>query len=548
MCPLVPGFAVTLLLVSCSPKLVPPHRDLPATDLPIPRKPATRSPSLANEILEMTFPYQLWQVLDTPRIVRKAIGRPYESLNVDNFDEVPNSTWFTNRNGHRALSLNEIRRGPNIAGPPATSSPWLIRALKCTGVTPGMTIIDARGLKYIIKFDPPGSAELASGTECVAARLFWAAGYNVPQNYIAQLDLRNVEIHPEAVIAVQTNDKRAPLEQRPLTDEDLQRVLCRVEFEGSRVRVLASLLLPGEYAGPFRYTGVRDDDPNDIYDHEHRREIRGLYVIASWLNHADWKEENTLDMYDPQRRVLNHYLLDFGAAMGSNSLGPSNPRRGQANSLDLKDSLTRLATLGLYVHDYEMAPRTVRYPSVGYLENELFKPDKWKPMYPCPAFENLTARDAFWGARIVTSFSDAQIEAAVSAGEFSNPAAAAHMVRFLVERRDRIGQYWFARLNPLDCFTVDGNAVAFEDLAVSRGYAAAADTRYHYRVRDPQGRELAAGSLVSSRLGLDHAWRRHSFVVTSLVTERPGFGARPVQLFLRPEGDAWAVIGLRRDG
>ena len=30
-------------------------------------------------------------------------------------------------------------------------------------------------------------------------------------------------------------------------------------------------------------------------------------------------------------------------------------------------------------------------------------------MYPMPAFENVTLRDTFWGARIVTSFSDAQI-------------------------------------------------------------------------------------------------------------------------------------------
>ena len=125
-------------------------------------------------------------------------------------------------------------------------------------------------------------------------------------------------------------------------------------------------------------------------------------------------------LIDLERRILIHNLLDFGAAMGSNSLRASNPRRGQANSLDVKDSLTRLATLGLYVHGYEKAPRFVRYPSVGYLENDLFRPDRWKPLYPCPAFENLTLRDAFWGTKIVTSFRDAQIEAAVSSGQFSN--------------------------------------------------------------------------------------------------------------------------------
>lgn len=152
------------------------------------------------------------------------------------------------------------------------------------------------------------------------------------------------------------------------------------------------------------------------------------------------------------QRHLVHYLLDFGASLGSNSTHPSNPRRGQANSLDVAHSAVRLLTLGLYVYDYERAPRAIRYPALGYLENGLFKPGHWKPMYPVPAFENLTRCDAFWGARIVTSFTDSQIKAAVAAAEYSDPEVAACMVRFLAERRDRIGRYWFARLNPLDRF------------------------------------------------------------------------------------------------
>lgn len=496
----------------------------------------------------MTFPYQLWQVLDTPRIARKIIGHPYESLNVDNFDEVPNSTWFTNRNGHAALSLDEIRRGPLAAGPPDTTGPWLVQSLKCTGVTPGLTIVDRRGFRYVIKFDAPGFPELGSGTECVAARLLWASGYNVPENHIATLDLRNLQIHPDATVALHTNDKRAPIRERPLSTADLDSLLCRVEFCDSRARVLASLYLPGQHAGPFRYTGVRGDDLNDIYDHEHRREIRGLYVIASWLNHADWKEENTLDMYDPQRRVLDHYLLDFGAAMGSNSLGPSNPRRGQANSFDLKDALTRLATLGLFVNDYERAPRTVVHPSVGYLDNDLFDPHRWKPMYPCPAFENLTDRDAFWGAKIVASFSDAQIEAAVSSGRYSDPAAARHLVRFLVERRDRIGRYWFSRLNPLDGFAAQGDALTFADLAVSGGHAAEADAAYHYRVEDPAGQRLASGQLKTRTLSLAREWRGLPFVVVSLEPRRVEGRSRPVHVFVRSAAESWKVTGLLRNG
>ena len=44
-------------------------------------------------------------------------------------------------------------------------------------------------------------------------------------------------------------------------------------------RVLASKALEGKPVGPFRYYGTRPDDPNDIFPHEHRRELRGLLVV-----------------------------------------------------------------------------------------------------------------------------------------------------------------------------------------------------------------------------------------------------------------------------
>ena len=64
--------------------------------------------------------------------------------------------------------------------------------------------------------------------------------------------------------------------------------------------------------------GLRSDDPNDLIPHEHRRELRGLRVIASWINHWDLKEMNTLDMYVEEggRKFLRHYLIDFGSSLG----------------------------------------------------------------------------------------------------------------------------------------------------------------------------------------------------------------------------------------
>ena len=548
-----PGcFAAALLFLSSScaapHRLPPPHRFVYSDDTPVPR-PRSRGSPLIEEIIEKTFILQLEQAFDLPRMARKLAGKPYEALNVDDFDKVPNSTWFTNRNAERAMSLEAIRRGPNRGNGPDTDGPWTVVALKTVGVTPGMVIVDRRGDRYIIKFDPIDYPELPSGAEIVAARLFYAAGYNVPENFIVHLDPVRLSVGLEARRTEETADKRDPLSSTQLDKAELAAVVRRAIPRGQqRVRVLASRILPGTPIGPWAYEGTRSSDPNDLYPHEHRREVRGLYVVASWLNHADMKEENTLDMYDPRREIVTHYLIDFGAALGSNSSGPSDPRRGQANSFDLKDSLFRLFSAGLYVHDYERAPKILDHPAVGYVDNALFEPDAWKPMYPVPAFENLTARDAFWGAHIVTSFSDAQIAAAVSAADFSSPQAEKVLSRFLRERRDRIGRFWFSRLNPLDHFRVDDSALRFVDLAAEHGYTWGPAARYEYTVTNPSGSILAKGSSKKPSIALDPIWGRFGYVVVSVLPLRLERRAEPVLVYVQSERHSqdWKVIGLRR--
>ena len=73
-------------------------------------------------------------------------------------------------------------------------------------------------------------------------------------------------------------------------------------------------------------------------------------------------------------------------------------------------------------------------------------------LYPVLAFENMTLQDAFWGTRLVLSFTDEQIRAAVETGEFTEPGAAKFLARVLIKRHDKIGRYCLGRLYPVGKF------------------------------------------------------------------------------------------------
>ena len=91
------------------------------------------------------------------------------AANVNTVDEVPDSSWFTNRVGTRTIDIGTLVKGPDTTNGPAPG-PWTIIARKGEGVTPGFTIRDSAGDIYWIKFDPAGFAEMASGAEVISTK------------------------------------------------------------------------------------------------------------------------------------------------------------------------------------------------------------------------------------------------------------------------------------------------------------------------------------------------------------------------------------------
>jgi hypothetical protein len=543
---------VTLLGLACgsSPRLAlepMPARDDDRYDVP---QPTERIRDDYYDLVDYSFFEQFGQAADMPRNVRKVAGKPKEAMNVTPLDEVLDSTWFTNRIGRRRLSPAELRQGANRREGPDMEHDWTIVAGKSQGVTPGFTIEDAKGVRYVIKPDPMLFPQLATGADMIATRLFWALGFNVTEDYLVRVRPEQLKIGPKATVKIELGKRR------PLTKNDLDIILSKAAHEpDGSVRVIASRFLSGKPLGPIPFLGVREDDPNDVIRHEHRRELRGYKVFSAWLNHNDSREINSLDMYVEEhgRKFVKHYLIDLNATLGSASIFPNLRSEGYEYIFDLGEMGKEIATLGTYSKSWE----AIEYPGlrgIGNFEAQHFEPESWKPNYPCPPFENTTTRDAFWAAKLVMRFDDELLRAAVAAAEYSDSASTEYMVATLAERRDRIGRYWFSRVNPLDEFEIvqapvavgarvaskagAGDAAApralrFEDLSVKHGFAP--PRRYDVDVHGPGGR-VARFVTDSNTIELEDA------VAALGVPAATDTEARLVRLSIRsglPDGESW---------
>ena len=538
-------FTAVLLLISCGG----PQRFIVPEPPPDDRRPTREVPEreleLWGDLVGKTTTYQARRFFDLSRYFRAMAGQPKEAYNVDAFDQPFNSAWFTNRNMLEPLTPEAVRRGPDTGNAPDTSGTWTVIRAKAEGVTPGFSIEDPRGERYVIKFDPKGYSGLSTGAEVVGTKLFHAAGFNVPENYLVRFDPSRLQVKAGLTF---TDDRG---QDREMTEDDLAAIIARIEKQpDGRIRAVASRYLAGPPIGPFTYIGVRKDDPNDVIPHEHRRELRGLRVMAAWLNHYDTKANNSLDIYAKEGYV-RHYLIDFGSTLGSQGDEPMPPEIGREAILDFGQVAKSVGTLGAHRRPWEMEPE-IRYPSVGFFIHADFDPENYVYILPNPAFKNATWRDKYWGARLVMSFTDAQIRAAVAAGEYADPKAAAYLVDTLIKRRDIIGRTYFSRVAPLDRFrmTDAGRRVVFEDLGVETGLWPAEGRRYRWRL-------TADERMLGEAEGTD--------TVVALPAPPKGFGgddqavlevrlrmsgnndwSGPVRVFLIRDGDGYAILGVRR--
>jgi hypothetical protein len=516
-------------------------------DDPIAHDPETQDASNVREV-EVSGQYDL--------IENSFLGAGDHTLkraeNVNTIGEVPDSSWFTNRIGRQPMSIADVAKGPDTRSGPAAGT-WTILARKSEGVTPGFTMQDSTGEIYWIKFDPKSNPEMASGAEVISTKLFHAFGYHVPENYLATFRPEQLVIREGATM--KDEDGR----RRPLTRDDIDDILENAarRADGS-YRVLASRNLAGRPIGPFRYYATRPDDPNDIFPHEHRRELRGLSVFSAWLNHDEVRSTNSLDtvVESGGRRIVRHHLLDFGSTLGSGSVKAQSRRAGNEFVWESRPTFITMLTLGFYVRPWIKVPYP-DIPAVGRIEATYYRPDEWKADYPNPAFKNAAEEDRFWAARIVSALSEDAIKGVVATANYTDPAATEYLTRIILERRTKVLTTWLNATNPLVNVAMSASGeLTFENAAEKAGVAKAAE-RYSVQWSrfdnvanqlEPFGPEVTS-TAARVQAPADLLGPRPEYVAARLRAQHPDFPAwsHPLMAYFRRSSDGWTLVGLERN-
>ncbi|HXX69006.1 MAG TPA: hypothetical protein VEK07_17600 [Polyangiaceae bacterium] len=437
---------------------------------------------------------QIWDGLDntTFRPISEGLGvyETGEATNVNSMDEVPDSSWFTNRIGSHAMTPDEIALGAcdlSLVLHPDTAADgtWIIDHGKTEGITPGFRV-EIGGKEYLFKQDDPDQPELASAAQTIGLAIYHAAGFNTPCEQVAIFKPSLLKLLPN----LRYKWGNALAVEKAFDQNALDGIVKKSPKSGDRIRMQASAWIMGHSIGPFRYTDTREDDPNDVVAHQNRRELRGSRLIAAWIDHVDAREGNSLDTWIADRPDAHdsspghvvHYLLDTSEALGPKwAQGDMLWRRAGYGYLlfDWAGYASDLLALGIRVHVWDYVEKTPGHEIFLYFNAEDFVPDEWRPAYENAAFTRMTECDAAWMARILARFTPEIIEALARRGQFTNAKNTEYVTDVLERRLQRILERYLTGLSPVtDVRIADGRLLCALDLAEWRGLRKADAFRY----------------------------------------------------------------------
>jgi hypothetical protein len=511
-------------------------------DDPIAREPESQDASKAAPY----DPSQMYELMYNLFVISDYKPSGLRAKNVNTIDEVPDSSWFTNRIGTRAITTEELVRGANVGEPPDPTK-WVVIREKTSGAHPGFTAIDAKGETWFLAFDPPKFPGGATAAVAIATRIFWALGYNQVESFLTTFDPKKASIDPKATV-------RRPNGKRTRFNRDDMNVVLEATARNAdgTYRVIAGRILPGKILGGFQYAGTRPDDPNDVVPHQHRRELRALRIFGAWTNLTDLKAANTLDtlITENGRTIVKHYLQDVGSTFGMCN---------DYHEWDLSyeyfydgaASRKRFFTLGFGLSPWQTVDY-VEYPSVGKFEGVVFDPRTWRPQTPTTAYMELRDDDAFWAARRVAAFTDELIRAAVHTGQFSNEAAEKHLGDVLIQRRDKIKSIYLTQVNPIVNPTLDAKGLTFENAAVAAGVAKGPETyRASWMLFDNatgETRPLSETKSETTTISAPNDLPSSGFVAVDIAADSATYPTwkQPVRAYFRRDGGSWKLVGFER--
>ncbi|MBX3207245.1 MAG: hypothetical protein KF764_19515 [Labilithrix sp.] len=488
-----------------------------------------------------------------------AVDPPREARNVNAFDEVPDSAWFTNRIGKKRPTVEELVRGAckveDMLDPRAAKEgDYVIDQGKPNGASPGFRVKIGGKKKYMFKTDFLKEPERPSAAAAIGTALYHAVGFNTSCEQVLYVDPKLFELKPG--LTVTANDGVT----RPFDKAALEKVIREAGKRGEERRFQASAWLGGYLLGPFKYEGTREDDPNDVIPHEDRRDLRGGRLVAAWLHHFDAREQNSMDSWmavdkaNPESSPgwVKHYYLDTSDCLGSLWDWDGVSRRmGDSYLLDFVDIGTDFITFGAIERPWERKKLTPGMEMFGYFHWEEFDPERWRNEYPNPAFSRATEHDNAWMARILSRFDRADLRAIVGLGKFTKPEAEDFLTEVLERRLRKILERYLTRLSPLSDVRVEGaNRLCATDLARRRAVRPDGEFRYQAALKSDHGAAVpgvdvgADGSLCMT---LPHvaAGDRPAYV-TVTIRSAAATGPLDVHLYDRGPKQGYVLAGLTR--
>ena len=511
-------------------------------DDPIAREPESQNPAKVEPYEQS----QMYELMFNLFVNSGHVPSGLRAQNINTIDEVPDSSWFTNRIGARPVTAEEIGRGPAVGAPPDPSK-WVLFREKTSGSHPGFTAKDARGETWFLEFDPPWAPEAATGSVVMATKVFWALGYNQVESFLTTLDPQKTTIDPGATIR-RPNGKRTRFNR-----DDINVILEGVarNKDGS-YRVVAGRQLPGRILGGFQYVGTRPDHPNDVVPHQHRRELRGLRVFGAWTNLTDLKAANTIDavVTENGKTFVRHYLQDVGSTFGM----PNDHYEWDLSYeyfYEGAPSRKRLFTLGFGLSPWQTVHYD-EYRSVGKFEGKVFDPREWRPQTPTVAYMEMRADDAFWAAQRIAAFSDDLIRAIVKTGQYSDPAAEKYLGDVLIQRRETIKRIYLTGVNPIVDPRLDAKGLTFANAAVAGGVAKGPETYRASWMRfdnatgatTPLSETKSTTTTIPAPNGLPSS----GYVAVDIAADSAMYPTWkvPVRAYFRQEGGGWKLVGFDR--